>query len=180
MRVQLRPSFFVLVDECDAHLFESYSYRPHTSGYAQRSESGTTRYLHRDIVQPSAGQSVDHVNGIRHDCRRENLRVATSSQNMQNRGAVQKAGRSRFKGVVDLMTTRERMHGRSFENRYRFAARIKVNEKTVHIGTFQTEEEAAKAYDLVAYYEHGEFARLNFPEEGGVSAALAAPVKRAA
>ena len=38
------------------------------------------------------------------------------------------------------------------------------NRKTIHIGTYISEIEAAKAYDEAAKIHHGEFANLNFPE----------------
>lgn len=52
-----------------------------------------------------------------------------------------------------------------YKKRSRWAARIAVNGETTWLGTFKTEEEAARAYDAAAKRLHGEFARLNFPEE---------------
>jgi hypothetical protein len=47
---------------------------------------------------------------------------------------------------------------------------IWVGKKQRHIGVFETEEEAARARDLVAIELRGEFASLNFTQQqGGVS-----------
>lgn len=172
MRIQLRPNFFVLVDECDAHLFEKYNYRVGTGGYVVRTYRGL-HYLHRDIAQPADGMVVDHINGVNHDCRRGNLRVVTRQQNMWN-SRRRSSSRSMYKGVV-LISEKKRS-----PNTKDFSARVMRNGKQVHLGVFSTEVEAALAYDAAARAEYGEYARLNFPEAGGVSAALAASDLRAA
>jgi hypothetical protein len=43
-------------------------------------------------------------------------------------------------------------------------ARIQTEEERIYIGVFQTEKEAAQAYDLAAVKYFGEFALLNFPD----------------
>ena len=46
-----------------------------------------------------------------------------------------------------------------------WVAKIVNNKQQIHIGTFNTDIEAAKAYDKKAIELHGEFAKLNFPLE---------------
>lgn len=40
--------------------------------------------MHRFLLECEPGQEVDHINGIRHDNRRCNLRIVTHSQNVHN------------------------------------------------------------------------------------------------
>ena len=109
--------------------------------------------LHRYLMGEPP-EEVDHRNGDGLDNRRENLRKATAQQNGMN--SRSRGGSSRFKGV--------------FGRRGRWKASIRNNYKTVHLGDFDTEEGAARAYDEAARRLHGEFARVNFPRDGERSA----------
>jgi hypothetical protein len=92
---------------------------------------------------------IDHINGRRDDNRWENLRQATRSQNLGNRCGNKKAS-SGFKGVS---------HDKA---RDKWDSRIGYgNGKTMWLGLFDTEIEAARAYNQAAYLLHGEFAKLN-------------------
>lgn len=47
----------------------------------------------------------------------------------------------------------------------KYSAFCRIKGKNVYLGRWETPEEAAHAYDIAAYHEHGEFAYLNYPED---------------
>ena len=106
--------------------------------------------MHREIMNFPAGLLVDHKNNNTLDNRRANLRVATSSQNLANRRRDKSKNSSPFRGVCFR------------KHRTRCSAQITVNGKSICLGSFDSEIDAAKAYDNAAKKYHGEFARLNF------------------
>jgi hypothetical protein len=110
-------------------------------------------FLHRFILGAPKGMVVDHKNRQTLDCQRENLRLATGSQNHMNSASRNSSGG--YKGVY---------FDRWGKKRRRFVASISVARKTVYIGRFESAEAAARAYDAEAMILFGEFARLNFPE----------------
>ena len=131
------------------------------TGYAYRQRNA--RYgaglMHRLILGVSQGEKIDHIDGNGLNNTKANLRICTHSQNMYNSQKPQhKSGRpttSKYKGVFY----------KSDRNRPRpWMARIQYEGKAHYLGTYTTEEEAARAYDFKAVELHGEFARLNFPD----------------
>lgn len=116
--------------------------------------------MHREIMNAPDGLLVDHKNGNPLDNRRSNLRLATHSQNMQNRGKRRCKTSSRFVGVC-------------FDKEYElWRAYIRYQGKRIYLGRFDSEIKAAMAYDTAAKKYFGEFARLNFPSKAKVSAQL--------
>ena len=93
---------------------------------------------------------VDHINHNTLDNRRCNLRLATHGQNMAN--SRPNKGR-KYKGVWQIM------------GKY-WVAFIGKNKKQIYLGSFSTPKLAAKAYDEAARKKFGEYACLNFPNEG--------------
>jgi len=47
----------------------------------------------------------------------------------------------------------------------KWMSKIKVNRRTIYLGSYNLEVEAALAYDVAARQYHKQFARLNFDEE---------------
>lgn len=60
----------------------------HTEIYYREAYKNTIAQIARDFGIPEADVVLDHINHIRGDCRRENLRPATKAQNNQNRSRV--------------------------------------------------------------------------------------------
>lgn len=109
--------------------------------------------MHREIINAPKGLLVDHKNLNTMDNRIANLRLATKSQNAQNIPKRRKNTSSQFIGV-------------SFnKRRKKWLAYINYEGKRIWLGAFDNEIDAAKAYDAAARKYHGEFARLNFPDE---------------
>lgn len=88
-------------------------------------------------------QDLDHEDTDKGNNIWLNLRLATDSQNNANKIPV---SRTVPKGVDKI--------------RWGFQARIKVNLKSIHLGTFQSAEEAHEAYAQAAEKYFGEFARV--------------------
>lgn len=101
--------------------------------------------LHRLIC---AGSVIDHKDGNVLNNRKKNLRGCSTAENACNTQKY-KQNTSGFKGVS--------WH----KHVNRFAAQIGSSNKKIHLGYFDTAEEAASAYNKAALKYHGEFARLN-------------------
>jgi hypothetical protein len=118
--------------------------------YAASHVRGRKLYMHRLLMNPPQGIFVDHINGNGLDNRRCNLRLCTPAENIWN--CRKYAGSSRFKGV-------------SRHENGKWLASIGVDSRSLHIGLFADEVEAARVRDRWAFALRGTFAWLNLPEE---------------
>jgi hypothetical protein len=101
--------------------------------------------LHNLLFQHDTKLFVDHINGDSLDNRKINFRLVNNYGNTRN--CCKKSKKNKYKGVC------------SYKDK--FIARIMVNRKEVYLGIFNTEEEAAKAYDVHAEKFFGDFSRTN-------------------
>ena len=94
---------------------------------------------------------IDHINRVVTDNRIDNLRVCTGRENQGNTAGKPYAS-SQFKGVCFHVSNKK------------FMASIRSSGKRIHLGYFESEINAAMAYDEAAKKVFGDFAYLNFPD----------------
>lgn len=94
------------------------------------------------------GFDWDHINRDKLDNCRENLRIATRSQNKAN-SVKHRDNTSGFKGVC------------FDKSRNRWLATLGFNGKQLYLGRYRDKKEAALAYDNAAKEHFGEFAVTN-------------------
>ena len=105
-------------------------------------------YLHHLVMGNADGMEVDHINLDRLDNRRENLRIVTHQQNQCNQ-PLQKNNTSGAAGVS------------FYSPRGKFRARIKASQRDIHLGYYQTFEEAVQARNVGMECMFGEYGRYN-------------------
>jgi hypothetical protein len=155
----LTQGYVAIVDDEDYEDVSRYKWcanrHPQQPGYvrAQRCFRSNGRKtvvrLHRYILNAQPGQEVDHIDRNPLNCQRSNLRFVTRRENMVNQG-MRRTNTTGFRGI--------QRRG----NRWR--ANIKSQDRSRFLGSFDTPEEAALAYDLAAIEVHGPYCCLNFPE----------------
>jgi hypothetical protein len=105
--------------------------------------------MHRVIMATPDNQEVDHINHNGLCNLEENMRNCTHAQNRMN---VTPSGKSKFRGV--------------WFYKGKYLVDVGPRNNNIRLGPFDTEEEAARAYDVAAKRYYGEFAYLNFKDNG--------------
>lgn len=153
--IPLTRGYTALVDDSDYNRVRAVKWLFVGSGYAGRfvTRNGNKKlvYLHRFLLNAQPGQRVDHINGDRLDNRRENLRVVTPSQNLQNR----KGSPHTTSGRKGVCWHRERG---------KWHVRISVNGTRIHLGYHDDLETATLLYDAAARHFFNGYARPNYPD----------------
>ncbi|MBH9645053.1 AP2/ERF family transcription factor [Burkholderia vietnamiensis] len=153
--IALTRGLVALVDDEDFERLSRHKWYADSKGYARtymhHPEIPGKRIsvkMHRFVLGLCNGDEhqVDHRD-LRHaNNQKRNLRISTPSQNACNKSR-QANNSSGFKGVTHAKNGKWR-------------ARVRVNNKRISLGTFETPEAAFSAYCQAASKMHGEFARL--------------------
>lgn len=157
-KIELSKGFVALVDDEDFDKISQYKWHYHfkpnrNTNYARTyigkiDDVYTKQYMHRMIMKPADGQAVDHIDGNGLNNQRSNLRLATTAANARN--AKKRSGStSKYKGVS------------WYPNRNQWVGNITINYKRIHLGYFDTETDAAKAYNKKALEINPTFSRIN-------------------
>lgn len=123
---------YAIVSKQDYNLLAQYRWHGDKDGYPCRTLNVTVNgkrvgrqvKMHQDILAKKPGLVADHINRIKHDNRRENLRYVTHRENSFNRGAA---------GVFFQ------------EERNRWYAHITVDGKSLNLGRYKQKQEAVRA-----------------------------------
>ena len=126
---------YCIIDVEDLPRIAMYHWRENSQGYwvayARYSGKNTTIQLHKLITNTGKEIKIDHRNRKRNDCRKNNLRICTSTQNCQNI-TIRKNNRSGIIGVYS-------------KDDYKWEAYIQLNKKRKSLGYFNNKEDAIKA-----------------------------------
>lgn len=120
---------------------------PSSDGYRNMGIKRRMMQVHRLVATAWMGEigeglTVDHINGVKHDNRIENLRIVSRTQNMRGFQAKRTSTSSRYRGV------------RAERKSSKWIASIRVDGLYYHLGVFEDESDAAIAFNL-ACDQHG-------------------------
>lgn len=154
--IKLTQGKVALVDDEDYEVVIGGKWCAHfekKNWYATGRKGGKHYRMHRlimGVTDPTI--NVDHKDGNGLNNQKNNLRVATTSQNISN-GRVREGFTSKYKGV----------HWDKFNNKWR--AMVQSKEGIKRLGRFDNEVHAALVYNEAALKIQGEFARINLIDE---------------
>ena len=152
-RIKLACGKYILIDLVDYHRVRQHGWGFSKNGHITGTIGNKRVLLHHFLIgrKPPKGYKVIHVNYDLFDFRRANLvwvphRVACQRQ------PLKEGAKSRYKGVTRHTKVDK------------WIASLTDGPKRIYLGYYDTEEEAATAYDKAAREHYGPYVRLNFPE----------------
>ncbi len=165
-----------LVDDADFELVSKYKWRIekgrttfyaiHTNGWyafykGKTKTKGVTFRMHQLILGVQSRKDGGRTNPIDHkdhnglNNQRDNICLTTYQNNSAN------CRKSRFEKLVPYKGVTLRNTSRNRPTRDRFISRIRVNDCLIHLGSFDTPEEAALKYNEAAIKHFGSSAYIN-------------------
>lgn len=141
---------YTVFDSEDFYKIKKYKWKPHAEGYicSDFMINGKRNHLmlHRLIMNLYSKSKlfVDHINGIKTDNRKSNLRIVTPQQNTLN-SKINKNNKSGTRGVWWS------------EHQKRWITQISFKKKRFHLGTFKNKKDAIKKYKTEAKKLFGEY-----------------------
>jgi hypothetical protein len=160
-RVELTRGEFATIDLEDEHLTYPYKWYLTKSGrgamYASGRASGERGLvkLHRLIMRAETGQVVTFIDGDGLNCRKSNLRIGDDC-NIIRLTHYRETGNPNVKRPYRGVSV-SRPNGR-------YQSIIVVHKRGIHLGMFDSPEDAARAYDDAARMYYGELAVTNFAD----------------
>ncbi len=155
--IMLGHDDYALVDMADFAELSKHKWHKNGRGHAARlvtvpgRKSDAIVYMHRQILGLGKGQMCDHRSRNKLDNRRNNLRLCSFHQ---NNGNVSKRNQKR--------TPTSKLKGVSWDSgKRKWLAQGNESGKCKFLGRFNTETDAAVAYNAWASKYFGEFAFLN-------------------
>lgn len=121
--------FFFDLEDYD--FIKQYSWSRTSNGYIAASIDGKKQYLHRVLMKTPLDKVTDHINRVKHDNRKENLRVVDRVINEANK-EPKSTNTSGKTGVYFK------------EDRQKWIAQITKDGKTYNLGSFENKEDAIR------------------------------------
>ena len=147
--VELTRDKVAIIDTEDVERIGQYIWYYCMSTGGASSGTAPERVMSRFIMNAPSHLWVDHINHNRLDNRKANLRLATPSQSNANERKPCGSRSSEYKGVSRYKRTGK------------WRAYIGINGRHLHLGYFDDDTLAARAYNEAATEYFGEFAYLN-------------------
>lgn len=135
---------FAIIDDIDYLRIKDKKWRLSQNGYVSENTAYGV-YLHRFILGAKKKVYVDHINHNPLDNRRKNIRLCSNEVNNWNRN---------YKRIVGVSKTKR-------HKTKTWRAYITKYYKQIHLGYFETKEEAILAYDNAVAEMRDEFSFKN-------------------
>jgi len=159
IEILLSKGYISQIDDIDKDVIEKYNLYPKKSRNTRYVYICINKYintaLHRIILQRKLdrlillSEQVDHIDGNGLNNCRNNIRLASSMDNLHNVAKRKNKCTSKYKGVS------------LYKGGPKWKAQIMYNYHNITIGYFYNELDAAIAYNEAAKIKFGEFAWLN-------------------